>query len=351
MPNFFVQEFRVRARRCGIRPQREGTHEHWIACKRAFSAFRIALVLLAAHCSVLAQTNVLVAWGDNRWNQTNVPSNLISVVDIAAGRNHTLALLRDGTVVAWGTNDFGQLDVPPGLSNVTAIAAGGYHNLALQADGTLVAWGRNTYGQATIHPAATNTSAIAAGDNHSVILRADGTVVGWGYSANGQTNFTSIGLQRVNAIAAGGNQSAVLYADGTCKAWGSNGYGPPTPPGNLSNVCAIFAGANVCASLKLDGTVVVWGNSYDLSYRIPPPRHEWRGARCDGHAARYGLAHQRGYHRVGSEHLFSNQHPVSRDQRHTHCRGRQPQRGGHHRRLAADYVAASFNLSVRRDQR
>jgi alpha-tubulin suppressor-like RCC1 family protein len=190
-------------------------------------------------------------------------------VDLAAGRNHTLALLQDGTVVAWGTNDFGQLNVPAGLTNVTAVAAGGYHNLALQADGTLVGWGRNTYGEASIPAAATNVTAIAAGDFHSVVLRADGTVLAWGYNNYQQTNLTGLGTNQVIAVAAGGNQTIALLANGTCKGWGNNGYGTPFPPQSLSNVRAIAVGANVCASLKTDGTVVVWGNSFDSSYKIP----------------------------------------------------------------------------------
>src|SRR6185369_17432597 len=37
---------------------------------------------------------------------------------IAAGGNHSLAVLNDGTVIGWGCNDSGQLDIPGGRSNV-----------------------------------------------------------------------------------------------------------------------------------------------------------------------------------------------------------------------------------------
>jgi alpha-tubulin suppressor-like RCC1 family protein len=81
------------------------------------------------------------------------------VVDLAAGGDHNLALLEDHTVVAWGANEFGQLGdgttgdkfemVPvKGLSNdVVAIAAGEDHSLALLSDGTVMAWGSNAEGQ------------------------------------------------------------------------------------------------------------------------------------------------------------------------------------------------------------
>ena len=43
---------------------------------------------------------------------------------IASGEFHNLALKRDGTVMAWGDNVFGQSIVPTNLTNVIAIVAG-----------------------------------------------------------------------------------------------------------------------------------------------------------------------------------------------------------------------------------
>lgn len=72
-----------------------------------------------------------VAWGNNDYNQTNLPPDLNDVIAIAAGDYHNLALKGDGTVVAWGYNEFAQTNVPFGLSNVVAIAANEYHSAAL----------------------------------------------------------------------------------------------------------------------------------------------------------------------------------------------------------------------------
>ena len=74
----------------------------------------------------------MVAWGDNRYGQTNVPSGLTNVVAIASGGYHSLALKGDGTVVVWGWNALGQCNVPSGLTNVVAIAGGDSHSLALE---------------------------------------------------------------------------------------------------------------------------------------------------------------------------------------------------------------------------
>jgi alpha-tubulin suppressor-like RCC1 family protein len=88
---------------------------------------------------------------------------------VAAGLDHSLALMSDKTVWAWGDNTFGQLGNPINfhngvpvtrpvqvmvnattpfpLSGVTKIVAIGNHNLALKDDGTLWAWGENSFGQ------------------------------------------------------------------------------------------------------------------------------------------------------------------------------------------------------------
>ena len=101
------------------------------------------------------------------------------MVAIAAGGNHSLALMADGTVVAWGENTdaegnlAGQSDVPAGMTAVKAIAAGEYHSLAVKSDGTLAAWGVNSQGQCGPLPALTNVVAVAGGGAHSLALGAD----------------------------------------------------------------------------------------------------------------------------------------------------------------------------------
>jgi hypothetical protein len=97
---------------------------------------------------------------------------LRDVTAIAAGSYHNLALKRDGTVVAFGNNDFGQTNVPSGLQNVVAISGGYHHSLALKADGSLVTWGGtdNEFGVTNVPPNLTNLVAIAAGGLHSLAL-------------------------------------------------------------------------------------------------------------------------------------------------------------------------------------
>ena len=146
------------------------------------------------------------------------------VVAIAAGYAHSLALCSDGTLAAWGDNSSGQLgdntttnrlapaavNTASGVSalygkTVVAIAAGYSHSLALCTDGTVAAWGRNQYGQlgdntatGRLAPVAVSTNsgvsalygktvvAISAGDLHSLALCSDGTSAAWGWNPYGQ---------------------------------------------------------------------------------------------------------------------------------------------------------------------
>jgi hypothetical protein len=194
-----------------------------------------------------------MAWGDNGAGQlgngtfgnfSDVPvlvKGSRGAIAVAAGGEHSLALLSNGTVAAWGQNTDGQLgngtitgsDVPvavQGLTGVTAIAAGSDHSVALLSNGTVDAWGSNSFnqlgqpngfpggiGQSDVPVAVPNLSgatAIAAGGLFNLALLSNGAVMDWGDNAlgqlgNGNTNLVVTpaavpGLSGVTAIAAGG---------------------------------------------------------------------------------------------------------------------------------------------------
>jgi len=161
-----------------------------------------------AHALAL-KSGGIVAWGDNTYNQTNVPVELTSgVTAIAAGGYYSLAL-KDGGVQIFGiaaTNaDAGSIRSIPdaATSGVTAIAAGKWHALALKAGG-VIAWGTPYYDATNVPVAAqSDVSAIAAGDCFSIALKTDGTLVIWGDDFNGQTNVPSHATSGITKIAAG----------------------------------------------------------------------------------------------------------------------------------------------------
>jgi alpha-tubulin suppressor-like RCC1 family protein len=217
------------------------------------------------HALAIQSNGTVAVWGTTINGVTNVPAGLSNVVAISGGSYFSLALKSDGTVAAWGLGTSGQTNVPGGLNNVVAISAGGSHALALRANGTVAAWGSGT---ATNVPAGlSNVVAVSAGSTHSLALRNDGGVVGWGAVGNIPTNLTAV------AIAAGYGQSIALRADGTVAWWATllkNG-----PPPGLSNVVAIASGGGTqgaahSVALKADGTVVVWGDNFYGQFNVPP---------------------------------------------------------------------------------
>jgi len=304
---------------------------------RAWPLLGLLTAALAA-CSVLpdvaaaASSYPVAAWGYNASGQlgngttalSRVPgaiAGLSEVTAIAAGNEHSLALLANGTVTAWGNNRAGQLGngtttngkVPmpvSGLSNVVAVAAGKAHSTALLSNGTVMAWGNNEEGQLGGGTKATKStvpvavkglsgvSAIAAGGDFNLALLSNGTVMAWGAGGEGQlgngkrskstTPVVVKGLSGVTAIAAGAEHGLALLSDGTVMSWGSNfarQLGMPTKfklvkeeeeefleeeeepentdvPGAvqaLSGVSAVAAGAEHSLAMLGDGEVMAWG--------------------------------------------------------------------------------------------
>jgi alpha-tubulin suppressor-like RCC1 family protein len=304
----------------------------------------------AAEAAPQPSISVAYGWGDNRAGQAGgrdrglvvehdparVPG-LSAVATVAAGGDHSLALLNDGTIRAWGSNKSGELGVSssdtcgwspytfscsytpltvPGLNGVVAIAAGDDHSLAVLSDGTVRAWGSNYYGQLgdgttcdpttkancqrstpVAVPGLGGVVAVAAGHGHSLAVLRDGTVRAWGWGGYGQlgdgtpcvsgaasrcqrsTPVMVSGLSGATAVAGGSRHSLALLGDGTVRAWGSNDTRQlgastdqtcydfpcsrtPVAVSTLSGVTAIAAQSSFHnLALLGDGTVRAWGEN------------------------------------------------------------------------------------------
>ena len=254
------------------------------------------------------------------------------VIAISAGFVHSLALCSDGTVSSWGNGVQSQLGnglsasrVPQPVNTaagsalngktVVAVAAGLGHNLALCSDGTVATWGYNPSGQLGINsatnrsvPTAVNTTsgvsslfgktvlAVAAGSSHSLALCSDGTLAAWGLNSSGQVGDNSstsrlvpvavntvsgtsaLAGKTVASLAGGGTHSLVLCTDGSLAAWGSNASGQvgdnsttnrlvPTAVNTASGISALYgktvtavvAGSSHSLAQTADGTLAGWG--------------------------------------------------------------------------------------------
>jgi hypothetical protein len=247
-----------------------------------------------------------------------------TVIAISAAYLHSMALCSDGTVITWGFNGHGQLGtgnttdspVPVAVTTgtgalagktVVAIASGTYHSMAVCSDGTFASWGYNAgqFGNGSFSnssvPVSPNTSGVLAGKSviavsasftHMIALCTDGTLIGSGANTDGQlgngaTTSTTLPVlvntsgalagKTVIAIDAGESHSVALCSDGTVVAWGKNtdgqlGNGTTTgssvpvvvsASGVLAGKTPVTVTAGVSHSLALcsDGSLAAWGSN------------------------------------------------------------------------------------------
>jgi alpha-tubulin suppressor-like RCC1 family protein/subtilisin-like proprotein convertase family protein len=301
-----------------------------------------ALAYGGEHTLALDSAGKAYAWGNNVQRQLGDGSNdgaslplAVSttgalagktIVAIAAGYVHSLALDSDGHVYSWGYNTAGELGLGSTAENIgeptqvagllsgktiVAIAAGRNHSLALASDGSLYAWGSANEAQlgngvsgnnakSNVPVGVTMTGAlvgktivgISAGLYHNLVLASDGTAYGWGWNSTGQLgdgghfeasepvavdigSSSALEGKTLIAVAAGTDHSLALDSAGKVYAWGfnisgqlgtSNGAGPHYLPRGVnlpSSVIAtaISAGADHSFALTSDGVLYGWGSS------------------------------------------------------------------------------------------
>jgi len=215
------------------------------------------------HSLALLQNRTVVGWGDNNFNQVNVPAGLVNVFAVAGGQYSSMALKNNGTVTAWGANVFQNVtNVPGSITNVIMIAAGEDAGVALNSSGDVRSWGANFSGITNVPPglaAGSNIVEVASGEFHALAIRNDGTVIAWGENNAGQASVPA-GLSNVVQVSGGNFHSLALKSDGTVAAWGDNSVGQTNVPAGLSNVVAIAAGGFHNLALLSDGSLVGWGD-------------------------------------------------------------------------------------------
>ncbi len=269
-----------------------------------------------------------------------IASNLGENSRLAAGNEHVCTIRADSTVWCWGEGYYGELGVEEtyhsypdtvstpvqvatsDVSDARSLAAGLNHTCALLNDGRVKCWGRNDSGQTNSYPGDSwaptfvrglsgapddlleNVKAIAAGDNHTCALLNDGEVNCWGKNNKGQhgrgnmdpnnfvsrvrsgSSFDSPPLENVIAISAGGDHTCALLSDTqsvlpttTVKCWGGGEYGALgngeskdssvpvfvhtslTDESNLVDVASLAVGPVHTCILNTSGKASCWGSN------------------------------------------------------------------------------------------
>jgi alpha-tubulin suppressor-like RCC1 family protein len=147
---------------------------------------------------------------------------------VAAGNDHVCAVLAGGAVDCWGYNFAAELGVgtssgpqwcaggewcatlPVGVSGIagaTQLAAGGDHTCAVVARGDLACWGYNTYGQLG--------DAISSGPQ----------ICYWQLVQCAKTPVAVHAIAGATAVVAGGDHTCALLRGGGVACWGDNWFG------------------------------------------------------------------------------------------------------------------------------
>ncbi len=230
-----------------------------------------ALVSGNFHNCSLSFLGSVSCWGNNSAGQLGIGTTTVpgavneviglstGVIDIAAGFEHSCALIEDGTVKCWGSNHDGSLGdgtttrrTSPvnvtGITDAVSITAGGYHTCAITVSDGAFCWGTNTSGELgdgsqanRLTPVAVsglpkNLAAISAGDTFTCALTTFGKPYCWGANYASQlgdetlnqssTPVEVIGLPNgITSISTGAGHSCVQLGTGKLSCWGNNEYG------------------------------------------------------------------------------------------------------------------------------
>lgn len=247
-------------------------------------------------------------WGENSDGQlgngtftgSKVPvqtTGISTATAISAGAAHTCALLADGTLRCWGANLRGQLgnnttadsNVPVQVSglalNATAVAAGGQHTCAVLSDQTARCWGSNAseqLGNASLFPGSFSRTPVVvtgvagaqdltAGSDHACasVTSPGPRVRCWGNNFSGQlgsawtvisfpftfetTSNEALTVNNITTLPAdisgGADHTCAAFVDGVVRCWGENFFGQLGNNGSIAGFMPPGAGASATATV------------------------------------------------------------------------------------------------------
>lgn len=230
------------------------------------------------HTALVTEGGHIYTWGDGRNGQLGhlhkdaarqVPQQVVRpdnvfFVQVACGRDHTVAVTDTGTVYSWGHGKSGQLghgdrtqhDTPylirhPECTDIVMAACGNKHTVLLSASGKVISFGSGEHGQTghgdsdernspTVIKSMEKHTAIyvACGPIHTCIVTSAGHVYVCGFGEYFLAGDGSKGAQHffytpthvpipahIKQVACGQSHILALSTTGQVYAWGASDYG------------------------------------------------------------------------------------------------------------------------------
>ncbi len=282
----------------------------------------------------LSEEGHIFTWGSNNYGQLgdgthrdfSSPIDITAkfdlkndkIVEISAGKIHSMAVSEQGRVFTWGNNEYGELgndatkesnlpiDITANFNlkndKIASISAGYSHSMALSEQGRIYVWGNNDDGQfgdgstkgsytpiditLSINIKNDNVKEVIASRSNSMIITSSGVLYVVGTNQLGQcginasliiTNPQRVKIQEEIIMSRGVSHNMALTKSGEVYTWGDNRYGQLgdgtqtnstipkdiTSSFNLINdkIIKVSTGEVNSMALSEKGRIYIWGDN------------------------------------------------------------------------------------------
>ena len=243
--------------------------------------------------------------------------DLLDMVLVSSGENHSCALNSLGQVYCWGFGFLGdgkdeRISLGPvlvetvtggdPLPEITQISVGDTHTCAVTEEGKVFCWGEGDLGQLgsggtgdKLHPEyvlndgtgggrLSNIVQVSAGQEHTCAVGENGNVFCWGSNSNMKVGATITSRTKIKAyrvpsltatqVSAGNNHTCAIKTNFKVVCWGDGSKGQlgrgssntsstrtPTTVLNLENIVQISTKGDHTCAFQNDGQVACWGDN------------------------------------------------------------------------------------------
>ncbi|MDI9337510.1 MAG: gliding motility-associated C-terminal domain-containing protein [Alphaproteobacteria bacterium] len=255
-----------------------------------------------------------IGWGNNDYNQTIIPSDIGSVVNVSAGNDISISLNTNGQFKFWGLVQSYPLSKIYSLENIVDVFSGQGGQLGVVlSDGRIEVWGNNFNNQNVNYQYAKHVIKVVGVEGALICLTWDNTIEVFG---SGDSTYLYMPPplptnKRILDIVGGLKSVTILYVDGSTQTFGNTavnyGYNQTQPQPAISflnfsvknfnyigqnNAYQLFSygrtnsllnvsglpelkspalGENFVAGIKSDSTLFAAGTSNVYGILEPPP--------------------------------------------------------------------------------